>query len=63
MKAVKGKSVKIGKTICLAEATATDRNGKWFAHGTSKMMVTRGLQKIKDAINFTGAGELPPKFV
>ncbi len=60
---VKGRSIKIGKTICLAEATATDHNGKWFAHGTSKMMVTRGLQKIKDAIHFVGADDLPSKFV
>ena len=60
---VKGRSIKIGKTICLAEATGTDRNNRWFAHGTSKMMVTRGLQTIGDVLHFTGAQKLPPKFI
>lgn len=58
-----GRSIKIGKSMCLAEATATDGNGKWLAHGTSKMMVTKGLQTIEDALNFTGAELLPPKFI
>ena len=60
---VKGRSIKIGKTICLAEATAFDQNNKWLAHGISKMMVTQGLQTIKDALHFTGAEDLPPKFI
>ena len=60
---VKGRSIKIGKTICLAEATAVDDNNKWFAHGTSKMMVTEGLQRIGDVIRFTGTEEIPPKFI
>jgi len=60
---VKGRSIKIGKTICLAEATAFDQNDKWLAHGISKMMVTQGLQTIKDALNFIGAEHLPPKFI
>ncbi len=59
----KGRSIKIGKTMCLAEATAMDENGKWLAHGTSKMMVTKGLQTIEDAFNFTGSTALPPKFI
>ena len=59
----KGRSIKIGKSMCLAEATATDGNGKWLAHGTSKMMVTEGLQTIEDALNFTGSELLPPKFI
>ena len=59
----KGRSIKIGKSMCLAEATATDGNGKWLAHGTSKMMVTKGLQTIEDALNFTGSDLLPPKFI
>mgnify|MGYP002640088224 FL=1 len=59
----KGRSIKIGKSMCLAEATATDGNGKWLAHGTSKMMVTEGLQTIEDALNFTGFESLPPKFI
>jgi uncharacterized protein (TIGR00369 family) len=59
----KGRSIKIGKSMCLSEATATDKKGKWLAHGTSKMMVTKGLQTIENALNFTGAETLPPKFI
>jgi len=59
----KGRSIKIGKSMCLAEATATDKDGKWLAHGTSKMMVTKGLQTIGDAFSFTGSKELPPKYI
>ncbi len=59
----KGRSIKIGKSMCLAEATATDGNGKWLAHGTSKMMVRKGLQTIEDALNFTGSEPLPLKFI
>jgi uncharacterized protein (TIGR00369 family) len=59
----KGRSIKIGKSMCLAEATATDKDGKWLAHGTSKMMVTKGLQTIEDAFSFTESKTLPPKFI
>lgn len=60
---VKGQSIKVGKTLCLAEAVAIDQNERWLAHGTSKMMVTAGLQMIGDAARFTGFRELPPKFI
>jgi uncharacterized protein (TIGR00369 family) len=59
----KGRSIKIGKTMCLAEATATDKAGKYLAHGTSKMIVTKGRQTIEDAFRFTGTTALPPKFI
>ncbi|MFC1534754.1 PaaI family thioesterase [Thermodesulfobacteriota bacterium] len=59
----KGRSIKIGKSMCLADATATDKDGKWLAHGTSKMMITKGLQTVKEAFTFTGADALPPKFI
>jgi len=59
----KGRSIKIGKSMCLAEATATDNDGKWLAHGTSKMMVTKGLQTIEDAFSFTSSDTFPPKFI
>jgi len=58
-----GRSIKIGKSMCLAEATATDKNGKWLAHGTSKMMVTGGLQTIEHVLGFMGSDALPPKFL
>ena len=60
---IRGRLFKMGKTFCLAEATAFDQNDKWLAHGISKMMVTQGLQTIKDALDFMGAGYLPPKFI
>jgi hypothetical protein len=28
-----------------------------------QMMVTQGLQTIKDVLYFMGAGDLPPKFI
>ncbi len=59
----RGRRIKLGKTMCLAEATAFDRNDKWLAHGISKMMVTKGLQTIGGALEFTGGGRLPPKFL
>jgi uncharacterized protein (TIGR00369 family) len=59
----KGQSIRMGKTMCLAEATATDEGGKWLTHGTSKMMVTKGLQTIEDAFTFTGTEALPKKFI
>jgi uncharacterized protein (TIGR00369 family) len=60
---VKGRRIKLGKTMCLAEATAFDQTDKWLAHGTSKMMVTHGLQTIKNASDFISAVHLPPKFI
>ena len=52
----KGKSIKVGKSICLAEATVEDETGKLLAHGTETMMVLKDL-KIQ------GHEELPPKFL
>ena len=60
---IKGQRIRIGKTMCLAQATAFDQNDQCLAHGISKMMVTQGLQTIKDAFDFAGAKYLPPKFV
>ncbi len=60
---INGKRIKVGKTMCLAEATAFDRNGRLLAHGISKMMITRGLQTIKDVADFMGEVHLPPKFL
>lgn len=60
---VEGKRLKAGRTICLAEATITDQQGKYLAHGTSKMMVTPGLQDIGQAVAALGYQSLPPKFI
>jgi uncharacterized protein (TIGR00369 family) len=60
---VKGRSIKIGRTICLAEATVFNEQNKCIAHGTSKMMVMSGFQTIKEAIDSISAQEPPPKFI
>lgn len=52
----KGKSIKVGKSICLAEASVEDETGKLLAHGTETMMVLKDL-KIQ------GHEALPPKFL
>ena len=52
----KGKNIKVGKTICLGEASIEDETGKLLAHGTSTMMILRDL-KIRDSF------KLPPKFL
>jgi uncharacterized protein (TIGR00369 family) len=52
----KGKSIKVGKIICLGEALIEDGRGKLLAHGTSTMMILRDLE-IKGSLEF------PPKFL
>ena len=52
----RGKSIKVGKTLCLAEASVEDGDGKLLAHGTETMMVLKGLE-------IQGQGSLPPKFL
>ena len=61
--AVKGKRIKAGKSICIAEARIVDNQGKYLAHGTSKQMVIPGLQSIEQAVSAMGYEQLPPKFI
>lgn len=60
---VEGKSLKIGRSICLAEAIAKDAHGRLLAHGTSKLMILQGKQSINHAIETIGDIVLPPKFI
>ena len=60
---VKGHRIKVGKTICLAEATIFNQNEKILAHGSSKMMVSTEFQTIGEAFRFVGLDDLPPKFI
>jgi len=60
---VKGRRIKIGRNVCLAEAMVTNEEGKPLAHGTSKQMITRGLQTIEQAVIAMGSKPLPPKFI
>lgn len=60
---VKGKRIKAGRSISLAEAVVTDNEGKILALGTSTLMQTPGMQTMRDVISLNG-GELPPaKFI
>jgi uncharacterized protein (TIGR00369 family) len=52
----KGKCVKVGKTICLGEASVEDSKGNLVAHGTSTLMVL-------DSLKIWGHSQLPPKFI
>ena len=60
---VEGKSLKVGRSICLSEATAKDMQGKLLAHGTSKLMKVQGSQSLNRAIEAMGCQTLPPKFL
>ena len=52
----RGKSIKVGKTICLGEASVEDDKGNLVAYGTSTMMVL-------DSVKIQGQSKLPPKFL
>ena len=60
---VKGRRIKTGKTVCIAEATAFDQANKMVAHGTSKLMMTQGLQTITQAVDSSELKSLPGKFI
>ena len=51
----KGKSIRVGNTLCLGEASVEDEAGRLLAYGTETMMVIKDL-KLKGF-------ELPPKFL
>ena len=60
----KGQLIKLGKTLCLAEAIVTDENNKLLAHGKSKILIVSGLQLIQQAMENTGFNKsLPFKFL
>jgi acyl-coenzyme A thioesterase PaaI-like protein len=58
----RGERIKTGKTICLSQAQITDEDGKILAHGSSKLLVTKGLQTIPQ-INGYSADIVPSKFL
>lgn len=60
---VEGTSIKIGRSICLAEALAKDSQGKLLAQGTSKLMILNGRQSVEQAFDALGHQPLPPKFI
>ena len=60
---VEGTQIKAGRSICLAEARVKNAEGKLLAHGTSKLMVTPGMQSIYQAVAAMGFAAMPPKFL
>lgn len=60
---VEGKRIKVGRSVCLAEGVVCDSRGRYLAHGTSKQIITPGLQTISQAVAAMGYRELPPKFI
>jgi uncharacterized protein (TIGR00369 family) len=60
---VKGERIRVGRNICIGEATVTDYRGRPIAHGKSKQMVTNGLQSIAQAVSSMQGRMLPPKFI
>ena len=58
---VEGKTIKSGRSLCIAEATAWTEEGKMLAFGTSKMMLLKDRQSIRQLAAAAGSS-LPPKF-
>ena len=58
-----GRAVKIGRTICLAEASVKDETDRLLAHGTSKMIVAPNLLTAAQGVRSQGIEHLPPKFL
>ena len=59
----KGKRIKFGKNICVAEARVFDSDDRLVAYGTSKLMVSKGLQTVQQARQLSDLASLPPKFL
>jgi uncharacterized protein (TIGR00369 family) len=59
---VEGRLIKAGRMVCFSEATVKDEKGKLLAHGTSKQLVTSGLQTVNHALETMGHDALPLKF-
>ena len=58
-----GKQIKIGRTVCIAEATVKDENGKLLAYGSSKILLVPGLQSLEQIVDKAGYTTLPTKFL
>lgn len=58
----KGERVKVGKTICVAQAVIRDGTGQLIAHGTSKLLAASGLQTVSQMVSYS-KDKIPPKFL
>ena len=59
---VEGRSIKVGRSMCLAEAVVKTESGKILSHGTVKMMVLKGKQSVRNLAK-TVEKDLAPKFL
>jgi uncharacterized protein (TIGR00369 family) len=58
----RGERIKTGRTICLSQVLVSDDKGKVLAQGTSKLLITRGLQTIPHITGYSEAS-MPAKFL
>ncbi len=59
----KGRRIKTGKTICMAEVCIYDENGVLLCEGSSKLFAKAGLQTIFHASKYLNAPLHYPKFL
>lgn len=57
-----GRRIKVGRSICLADVRVEDNTGQILSQGTSKLLVTQGLQPITQIAELADTS-LPPKFL
>ena len=58
----KGKRIKIGRTICLSHVLVENEKGRVLAEGSSKLLITKGLQTIPNMTGYSAA-TMPLKFI
>jgi len=58
----RGERIKIGRTICLAHVLVESEAGRILAEGSSKLLITKGLQTIPNMTGYS-ATTIPPKFI
>lgn len=52
----RGRCIKSGRNLCLADAQVEDANGRLLAHGTVTVMILKDL-------SLEGQAQLPPKYL
>ncbi|MGE5380055.1 MAG: PaaI family thioesterase, partial [Methylocystaceae bacterium] len=58
----RGERIKIGRTTCLSQVLVTDENDRVLAQGSSKLLITQGLQTIPQMVGFSPE-RIPSKFL
>lgn len=59
---VEARQIKMGRTLCLVEATVKEESGKLLAFGIVKILLVQGMQTIDKVAEKRGS-KLPPKFI